>query len=136
MTPLDWTVVGLYLSALVVVGMLMKRRAKGGVEDYFVSGRKLPWYLAGTSMIAASFASDTPLFVSSVVRSKGIWGNWIWWGFAISTMLTVFLFSRLWRRSRVVTEAELTEIRYSGKAAAGLRGFKAFYWAFGYNATI
>ncbi len=133
MTSLDWIVVAAYGALLLGVGLWQKRKASGGVDDYFVSGRKLRWWVAGTSMIAASFASDTPLLVSGLVRSKGIWGNWQWWGLGISTVFTVFFFARLWRRSEVLTEAELTELRYSGRAAAGLRGFKAVFWGLLYN---
>lgn len=133
MTGADWIVVAVYGAFLVGVGLWQKRRASGGVDDYFVSGRKLRWWVAGTSMIAASFASDTPLLVSSLVRSRGIWGNWMWWSLGISTVLTVFLFAPLWRRAGVVTEAELTEARYSGRTAAALRGFKAVYWGVLYN---
>lgn len=133
MNSVDWIVVGLYATFLVGVGLWQKRRASGGVDDYFVSGRRLRWWVAGTSMIAASFASDTPLLVSSLVRSKGLWGNWQWWSLGISTILTAFLFAPLWRRAAVVTEAELTEMRYSGPVASALRGFKAVYWGLLYN---
>jgi Na+/proline symporter len=132
-TRVDWIVVASYAAVLVVVGLLQKRRASGGVDDYFVSGRRLRWWVAGTSMVAASFASDTPLLVSSLVRSKGIWGNWMWWSLGISTILTCFLFAPLWRRAAVVTEAELTEMRYAGAPAAALRGFKSVYWGVLYN---
>ncbi|MBI4565915.1 MAG: Na+:solute symporter [Planctomycetes bacterium] len=133
MTSIDWAVVACYGAFIVGVGLWQKRRVEGGLEDYFVSGRKLRWWVAGTSMIAASFASDTPLLVASYVRSKGIWGNWQWWGLGISTVLTIFFFAPLWRRSGVITEAELTEARYGGASAAGLRGFKALYWGLLYN---
>jgi len=132
----DWIVVGAYLGCLVLIGVIQKRRAQGKVDDFFVSGRRLPWWIAGTSMIAASFASDTPLLVSGLVREYGIWRNWMWWGSAISLILTVFFFSRLWRRSLVLTEVELTELRYSGRPAAVLRGFKAIYWGFLYNCFV
>ena len=133
MTRVDWIVVALYAAFLVGVGLWQKRRVQGGVDDYFVSGRKLRWWVAGTSMIAASFATDTPLLVSKYVRAQGIWGNWAWWGLGISTILTVFFFAPLWRRAGVLTEAELTEMRYSGPSAAALRGFKAVYWGLLYN---
>ena len=133
MTRVDWIVVALYAAFLVGVGLWQKRRVQGGVDDYFVSGRKLRWWVAGTSMIAASFATDTPLLVSKYVREQGIWGNWAWWGLGISTILTVFFFAPLWRRAGVLTEAELTEMRYSGPSAAALRGFKAVYWGLLYN---
>jgi solute:Na+ symporter, SSS family len=118
---------------LVGVGLAPRRRASGGVEAYFVSGRSLPWWIAGTSMIAASFASDTPLLVSGLVRSRGLWGNWMWWGLGISAVLTVFLFAPLWRSARVLTDVELSELRYSGRRAAALRGVKALYWGVLYN---
>lgn len=136
MRPIDWIVVGGYVFCLVLIGSLQKKRAEGKVDDYFVSGRKLPWWIAGTSMIAASFASDTPLLVSGLVRSEGIAGNWRWWGLGISLILSVFFFSRLWRRSLVLTEVEITEVRYSGRAAAGLRGFKAVYWGILFNCFV
>ena len=134
MTTFDWIVLGGYLALLVGIGSWQRKRASGSAEDFFASGRRLPWYLAGTSMIAASFASDTPLFVSGLVREHGIWRNWLWWGNAISLILTVFFFSRLWRRSRVLTEVEITEVRYGGRSAAVLRGFKAVYWGLLFNA--
>ncbi|MBI3096831.1 MAG: Na+:solute symporter [Planctomycetes bacterium] len=133
MTPLDWTVLLVYFALLLGIGLLPSRKASAGAEDYFVSGRTLPWWMAGTSLIAASFASDTPLLVSGLVRSKGLWGNWLWWGFGISAVLTVFLFAPLWRSARVVTDVELTELRYSGDGAAVLRGVKSFYWGVLFN---
>jgi Na+/proline symporter len=129
----DWVAFLAYFAVLLCVGLLPRRRAAGGVEDYFVSGRKLGWLLAGTSMIAASFSSDTPLLVSGLVRSRGLWGNWLWWGFGLSAVLTVFLFAPLWRASAVVTDAEIAELRYSGRGAAVLRGVKAVYWGLLYN---
>lgn len=134
MTPLDWTVVAAYAALLVGVGLWKSRRARGGTEAYFASGRSLPWWLAGTSMIAASFATDTPLVIAGGVRTRGIWGNWFWWSLGISTILSGFLFARLWRRSGVLTEPELTELRYAGRAASFLRGVKSVYWGVLYNA--
>lgn len=136
MLALDWVVLAGYIAVLVTIGSSQRKKAEGSDEDFFVSGRKLPWWIAGTSMIAASFASDTPLLVSGLVREHGIWRNWMWWGSAISLMLTVFFFSRLWRRSLVLTEVELTELRYSGRSAAVLRGFKAIYWGLLYNCFV
>jgi len=127
MTTLDWSVVAAYCVVVLILGAVLSRRASQGVDDFFLSGRSLPWWLAGTSMVATSFASDTPLLVTGWVRSRGIWGNWEWWGLGVSTVFAVFFFSRLWRRAGVVTEVELTELRYSGRAAATLRGFKALY---------
>jgi solute:Na+ symporter, SSS family len=133
MSGADWAAAAAYLVVLLAVGLLPRRRGGTDVEDYFVSGRRLPWWLAGTSMIAASFSSDTPLLVSGLVRSKGLWANWLWWGFGVSAVLTVFLFAPLWRSAAVVTDAELTELRYSGGRAAVLRGVKAVYWGLLYN---
>jgi len=124
---IDWIIVASYCVLALVLGALLSKRASGGVEDYFLSGRSLPWWLAGTSMVATSFASDTPLLVTGWVRKRGIWGNWEWWGLGVSTIFAVFFFSKLWRRAGVVTEVELTELRYSGRPAAALRGFKALY---------
>ena len=124
---LDWIVMSFYALALLGLGLVAARRAKNS-SDYFASGRSLPWWIAGTSMIAASFASDTPLLVTGYVRAQGVWGNWAWWALGISTVLSTFVFSRLWHRSGVLTETELSEVRYGGPNAALLRGFKAVFW--------
>ncbi len=133
MSALDWVVVALYAALLVGVGLWKGRKASGGTDAYFASGRSLPWWLAGTSMIAASFATDTPLVIAGVMRTKGLWGNWFWWSLGASTILSGFLFARLWRRSGVLTEPELTELRYTGAAASLLRGVKSVYWGILYN---
>jgi Na+/proline symporter len=124
----DWIVVVVYCVLVVGIGVFQKKRADRGTEDYFVSGRKLSWWMAGTAMAASAWASDTPLLVTGYIRKFGIWYNWQWWSLAVSSMLAVFFFSRLWRRARVVTEVELAELRYSGEPAALLRGFKAIYF--------
>lgn len=136
MGTVDWIIVGAYCVTALGIGVWLSKRASKGTDDYFISGRSLPWWLAGTSMVATSFASDTPLLVTGLVRSRGIWGNWLWWGLGISTIFSVFFFSRLWRRAKVVTEVELTELRYSGKPAAGLRGFKAIYIGLIFNCYV
>lgn len=133
---LDWSVIAVYSIASVALGLLLTKKASAGMESYFASGRSLGWCLAGTSMAATAFSSDTPLLVTGIVRQKGLWGNWEVWGLGISTMLAVFFFSRLWKRAGVLTEVELVELRYSGKPAAFLRGFKALYWGIFYNAFI
>ena len=133
---LDWAVVLLYTVLSMGLGLAFTRKASENLESYFVSGRSLGWILAGTSMAATAFSSDTPLLVTGIVRVKGIWGNWEVWVLSISTMLAVFFFSRLWKRSGVMTEVELVETRYSGKPAAFLRGLKALYWGVFYNAFI
>ncbi|MBI2900411.1 MAG: sodium:proline symporter, partial [Planctomycetes bacterium] len=136
MSLVDWLVVAAYCVLVVAIGLLFRKRAGRGTGDYFVSGRKLTWWVAGTSMAATAWASDTPLLVTGYVRKHGIWFNWQWWSLAISTMLAVFFFSRLWRRAKVLTEVELAELRYSGPSAAFLRGFKAVYWGLLFNCYV
>lgn len=136
MQTLDWVVVVFYMLASLWLGALLTRKASSGIESYFVSDRRLSWWLAGTSMAATAFSSDTPLLVTGIVRKRGLWGNWEIWALAVSTMFAVFFFSRLWKRSGVMTEVELSEMRYSGKSAAFLRGFKALYWGVLYNAFV
>ncbi len=129
MSASDWWVVGAYLACTLVVGLWLSRRASGGLVDFFVGGRALPWWLAGTSMAATTFSVDTPLYVSALIARRGIAGNWEWWSFALSHMLLIYLFARLWRRAEVVTDVELTEIRYGGRPAAILRAARAFLFA-------
>jgi Na+/proline symporter len=129
MSAADWWVVGAYLFCTLVVGLWLSRRASGGVVDFFVGGRALPWWLAGTSMAATTFSVDTPLYVSALIARRGIAGNWEWWSFALSHMLLIYLFARLWRRAEIVTDVELTEIRYGGRPAAILRASRAFLFA-------
>jgi len=124
---LDWSIIGLYFIASLTIGLIMSRRASKGMDDFFLGGRKLPWYIAGTSMVATTFAADTPLAVTELVAEKGIAGNWLWWNMLFGGMLTVFFFARLWRRSGILTDAEFVSIRYSGKPANFLRGFRAVY---------
>lgn len=129
MQGLDWAIVGLYLAGTLAVGLWLSRRASGGLVDFFVGGRALPWWLAGTSMAATTFSVDTPLYVTGLVARRGIAGNWEWWAFALSHMLLIYIFARLWRRAEVVTDAEMTEIRYGGRPAAVLRATRAFLFA-------
>ncbi len=126
---LDWLVVGAYVVFAVGVGIALNRRASENVDEFFLTGRSLPWWIAGTSMVATTFAADTPLVVSEWVRTDGIWRNWLWWCFAIGGMLTVFLFARLWRRGGVMTTAELAELRYGDRGASMLRGFLGVFHA-------
>jgi SSS family solute:Na+ symporter len=127
LTALDWAVVVAYFAASAALGLRYARRAGGSLEEYFLSGRKLPWWLAGTSMVATTFAADTPLAVTELVARNGIAGNWLWWNFAFGGVLTVFFFARLWRRAGILTDVELVELRYSGRPAAFLRGFRALW---------
>ncbi len=136
MNLIDWMVVAVYCAASLVLGVILSKKAALGMESYFAGNRNMTWWLAGTSMAATAFSSDTPLLVTGITRTKGIWGNWEIWSLAISTMLAVFFFSRLWKRAGVLTEVELVELRYSGRPASFLRGFKALYWGFFYNAFI
>lgn len=120
--PLDWLIVGLYIIFALAVGVVYAKRAGKDVDQYFLSGRSLPWWIAGTSMVATSFAADTPLAITGWVRDYGIWRNWLWWCYCGGGMLAVFLFARGWRRGGVMTKAELAELRYGGRSSAVLRG--------------
>ncbi|TKJ41282.1 sodium:proline symporter [candidate division LCP-89 bacterium B3_LCP] len=133
---IDWTIVALYLIGALAVGYFYARRSGKSTEEYFLSGRSLPWWIAGTSMVATTFAADTPLAITELVRSDGIWRNWWWWNLALGGLLGVFFFARLWRRAKVLTDNELIELRYSGKPASGLRAFKALYFSLLYNFIV
>ncbi|MBN1117548.1 MAG: Na+:solute symporter [Bacteroidales bacterium] len=124
---IDWIIIILYFIVSIGIGVLMSKKAGKSTGDFFLSGRNLPWYIAGTSMVATTFAADTPLAVTELVAQKGIAGNWLWWNMLLGGMLTVFFFARLWRRANILTDAEFVSIRYSGKAASFLRGFRAVY---------
>jgi solute:Na+ symporter, SSS family len=136
LTFADWLVVALYFLFNVSVGLYYKRRAGRDTAEYFLSGRNVPWWLAGTSMVATTFAADTPLVVTGLVASNGVAGNWLWWNLLASGMLTVFFYARLWRRSGVMTDIEFAEIRYAGAPAAFLRGFRALYLGLLINCII
>jgi Na+/proline symporter len=136
LTFTDWVVIVGYLLVNLAIGIYYRRRASGNTEEFFVSGRDVSWWLAGTSMVATTFAADTPLFVCGVVARQGIAGNWIWWGFCVGGMLTVFFFARYWRRAEILTDVQFCEIRYGGKPAAFLRGFKSIYLGLFMNCFI
>jgi Na+/proline symporter len=136
LTALDWTIIAAYFAVSLAIGLYYSRRAGRGVGEYFLSGRDLPWWLAGTSMVATTFAADTPLAVAGFVARNGIAGNWIWWNAAIGSMLTVFFFARLWRRAGILTDVEFAELRYAGRPAALLRGFRALYLGLPINCVI
>src|SRR5580765_5130756 len=133
---LDWSVIAAYFLFNLGIAIYYARRATGSTSEFFLSGRNVPWWLAGTSMVATTFAADTPLAVTGFVAKNGIAGNWIWWSFLMSGMLTVFFYARLWRRAGVMTDIEFAEIRYSGKPAAFLRGFRALYLGIFINCII
>src|SRR5579864_9493548 len=136
LTPVDWAVVALYFAFNIGIGFYYKSRAGSSVNEFFLSGRNVPWWLAGTSMVATTFAADTPLAVTGMVAKGGIAGNWLWWCFVASGMMTVFFYARLWRRSGVMTDVEFAEIRYAGRPAAFLRGFRALYLGIPINCII
>jgi Na+/proline symporter len=136
LTLVDGLVILAYFAFNLGIGLYYRKRATKSVSDFFVSGRKVTWWLAGTSMVATTFAADTPLAVTGLVARNGISGNWIWWSMAASGILTVFFYARLWRRAGVLTDAEFAEIRYSGTPARFLRGFRAFYLGLPINLII
>ena len=135
-TPLDWAVLAAILAVPIVIGLGFYRRAGTDLGQFFLSGRDLPWWLAGTSMVATTFAADTPLAVTGLVAANGVAGNWLWWNAGFGSMLTVFFFARLWRRAGIVTDVEFAELRYAGRTAAVLRGFRALYLGLPINCLI
>jgi solute:Na+ symporter, SSS family len=136
LTAVDWLIIVAYFVLSAAIGLAFARRASESVSEFFISGRSLPWWLAGTSMVATTFAADTPLAVTGMVAANGVAGNWLWWSMVMSGILTVFFYARLWRRARVLTDVEFTEIRYSGRPAAVLRAFRALYLALPINLII
>jgi solute:Na+ symporter, SSS family len=133
---IDWAIVVGYFALSMGIGILFTKKGGESVEEYFLSGRNVSWWLAGASMVATTFAADTPLVVTGLVFANGVAGNWLWWNMLMSGMLTVFFFARLWRRAGVMTDVEFAELRYSGKPAAALRGFRAVYLALPINLII
>jgi SSS family solute:Na+ symporter len=133
---LDWIILIIFFAITLGIGIKYAASAGKNLTEFFLGGRKLPWYIAGTSMVATTFAADTPLLVAGIVAQNGISGNWIWWNMVLGGMLTTFFFARYWRRSGVMTEVELIELRYGGKAAKFLRGFKAIYLGVFLNCII
>jgi Na+/proline symporter len=133
---IDWLVVAAYFAFNLAIGLYYRKKATQSVSDFFVSGRNVVWWLAGTSMVATTFAADTPLAVTGLVARNGIAGNWIWWSMALSGIMTVFFYARLWRRAGVLTDVEFAEIRYSGAPARFLRGFRALYLGLPINLII
>src|SRR6266478_7202390 len=127
LTATDWIVIAVYLALNLLIGLYYRQRSSGSTEEFFVSGRNVSWWLAGTSMVATTFAADTPLLVAGLVAKNGISGNWLWWSQCLSGMMTVFFFARYWRRADILTDVEFVELRYGGKPAAFLRGFRAIY---------
>ena len=133
MTVLDWSIIGAVVTTTMLLGILVGFRSGKNRETFFLGGRSLPWWLLGTSMVATTFSTDTPNLVTDLVRGHGVFGNWAWWCFLPTGMTTVFLYAKLWRRLGVVTDMEFYEIRYSGRAATFLRGFRAIYLGLFFN---
>jgi len=136
LTIADWLVIAAYFLFNLLIGLYYRKKASGSTEDFFVSGREVSWWLAGTSMVATTFAADTPLWVTGQVVRHGVAANWFWWSFLFSGMMTVFFFARMWRRAEIITDVELVELRYAGKPAAFLRGFRALYFGLLINCII
>ncbi|HEX9580943.1 MAG TPA: sodium:solute symporter family protein [Gemmatimonadales bacterium] len=136
LNALDWTVLALYGAFSIAVGLMVARRAGAGRQEFFLSGRKLPWWLLGVSLVATTFSTDTPNLVTDLVRSGGVSQNWVWWAFAVTGLCTVFFYAKLWRRSEALTDIAFYELRYSGRPAAFLRGFRAVYLGVFFNLMI
>lgn len=135
-STLDWMIVGFFFLFYLGVGLILTRRAGSSTAEFFVAGRSMPWWLLGVSMVATTFSTDTPNLVANIVREDGVMGNWVWWAFLPTGMLTVFVYARLWRRSGLLTDLEFYELRYSGKSAAFLRGFRAIYLGVFFNVIV
>ncbi|GJM34113.1 MAG: sodium/glucose cotransporter [Saprospiraceae bacterium] len=136
LTTLDWSIVAVYFLLVLIVGLMVSKKAGSSVSEFFLSGRNMPWWLLGVSMVATTFSADTPNLVTGLVREDGVAGNWAWWAFLLTGMLTVFVYAKLWRRSMVLTDVEFYELRYSGQAAAFLRGFRALYLGLIFNVVV
>ncbi len=136
LTTLDWLIVAAFFAVVLVLGLIASRTAGKDMDQFFLGGRGMPWWLLGISMVACTFSADTPNLVTGMVRENGVAKNWAWWAFLITGMVTVFIYARLWRRSKVLTDLEFYEIRYSGKAASFLRGFRSIYLGLFFNVLI
>src|ERR1051325_8879177 len=135
-TSADWTVVIISIAVSFLPALFFFRRASKSTTEFFASGRAAPWWLVGVSMVATTFSTDTPNLVTNMVRESGVAENWLWWSFLLTGMLTVFFYARLWRRSNVLTDLEFYELRYSGKAASFVRGFRAIYMGLFFNCLV
>lgn len=136
LTSLDYFIIIIFFLIVLIIGIIVSKKSGSSTTEYFLSGRNLPWWLLGFSMVATTFAADTPLFVADVVRTDGISGNWVWWTFLLTGMLTVFIYAKLWRRSGITTDIEFYELRYGGKPAKFLRGFRAIYLGLFFNVLV
>jgi Na+/proline symporter len=136
LSTLDWSILLAFFVILLSIGFFASKKAGNSVNEFFLSGRNMPWWLLGISMVATTFSADTPNLVTDIVRTNGVSGNWVWWAFLLTGMLTVFVYAKLWRRSEVLTDLEFYELRYGGKGAAFLRGFRAVYLGVFFNIMI
>ncbi|MGB3342434.1 MAG: sodium:solute symporter family protein [Aequorivita sp.] len=136
LSALDWGIIVSFFVVFIVIGLVVAKKSGKDTKSFFLSNRNMPWWLLGVSMVATTFAADTPNFVAGLVRQDGVSGNWIWWSFLLTGMLTVFFYARLWRKSGITTDLEFYELRYSGKSAAFLRGFRAIYLGVFFNIAI
>ncbi|MFT5264769.1 MAG: SSS family solute:Na+ symporter [Polaribacter sp.] len=136
LSTLDWGIIAAFFIGSMLIGLMVSRQSGKSASDFFLSGRNMPWWLLGVSMVATTFSADTPNLVTDIVRKDGVAGNWVWWAFLITGMMTVFVYAKLWRRSGIVTDLEFYELRYSGKEAAFLRGFRAIYLGVFFNVLI
>jgi len=136
LSTLDWYILAGFFITLLLIGFWASKKAGKNVNEFFLSGRNMPWWLLGISMVATTFSADTPNLVTDIVRNNGVSGNWVWWAFLLTGMLTVFVYAKLWRRSEVLTDLEFYELRYGGKGAAFLRGFRAVYLGVFFNIMI
>lgn len=136
LSTFDWVIIFCFFFVSLAIGLFVARRAGQNTSEFFLSGRNMPWWLLGVSMVATTFSADTPNLVTDIVRKNGVSGNWVWWAFLLTGMLTVFVYAKLWRRSGILTDLEFYELRYSGQAAAFLRGFRAIYLGVFFNIMI
>ncbi len=136
LSTIDWLIIASFFLVSLIIGLMVSARAGKSSSEFFLSGRNMPWWLLGVSMVATTFSADTPNLVTDIVRNHGVSGNWLWWAFLLTGMLTVFIYARLWRRSEVLTDVEFYELRYSGRPAAFLRGFRALYLGVFFNVLI
>ena len=133
---IDWAIIVAFFIVSLAIGLAVYRRAGSSTSEFFLSGRHMPWWLLGVSMVATTFAADTPALVADIVRTNGVAGNWVWWAFLLTGMLTVFVYAKLWRRAGLLTDLEFYELRYAGRPAAFLRGFRALYLGIFFNVMI
>lgn len=136
LSTFDWAIIAVYFLFVLIVGIMVSKKAGSSVTEFFLSGRNMSWWILGVSMVATTFSADTPNLVTDLVRQNGVSGNWVWWSMLLTGMLTVFVFAKLWRRSEVLTDIEFYELRYSGKPAAFLRGFRALYLGLVFNVLV